>query len=598
MIINKGAEGKMTARFRWFAIASAVAVLGIAGASALQESNKQEAPKPANSQPFKVSVATNLVIVPVIVTDKQGNHITGLTVADFEVKEDGKGQELVRLDELNADIKKVEQSPVAAKVFTNRMAEERPKKLEIIALDQVNTPFGSMHDGNRALVEFLSKNVDANTLLALVVMERNGVRLIHNFTSDPSVLVAAVKKVQSNLSSRDARTLESPGDSSEADLEVVQLTAILNGSASGGVVGPAQLAAMAQAQKGQVDASRQAQDGLITLQDMQQLAQYFSGVPGRKSLIWASTGFPFALGTAATSSTRGTIFDDWERTFRMLTDANIAVYPVDIGGLLPGVNANNIQSLNSSMIKAGGPEAGVGARSGMMESVNSGAFVDPTIGKQETMRQLAEMTGGEPFYNSNNGAELFRRAGLDSGQYYLLAYHTKDLGKPGWRKLNVKVARDGVKVRARSGFFFHNAQGDPEATRQQEELMAMQSDLSFTSIPIQGQWQQIEPAGNDRKVHFLLSIPPGVPYIDGEHENHISYDFRFIVTNPSGAVVTKNGQRLETNLDALNVTQIQTKGLDYTNELVLPPGQYMVHFVVRDNLRGALGSVVAPLKVE
>ena len=214
------------------------------------------------------------------------------------------------------------------------------------------------------------------------------------------------------------------------------------------------------------------------------------------------------------------------------------------------------------------------------------------------MRQLAEMTGGEAFYNSNNGAELFRRAGLDSGQYYVLAYHTKDTTKPGWRKLNVKVARDGVKVRARSAVYFHNAQSDPEAMRQREELMAMQSDLSFTSIPIQGQWQQIEPAGNDRKVHFLLSIPPGVPYIDAEHENHISYDFRFVVTNPSGLVVSKNGQRLETNLNALNVTQIQTKGLDYTNELLLPPGQYTVHFVVRDNLRGALGSVVTPLKVE
>src|SRR5262249_45515885 len=116
--------GKMTARFKWFAIASAVVVLGVAGASALQESSKQESPKPGNSQPFKVSIATNLVIVPVIVTDKQGNHVSGLTVADFEVKEDGKGQELVRLDELSADNKRVEPSQAAAKAFTNQLAEE------------------------------------------------------------------------------------------------------------------------------------------------------------------------------------------------------------------------------------------------------------------------------------------------------------------------------------------------------------------------------------------------------------------------------------------------------------------------------------------
>jgi hypothetical protein len=347
-----------------------------------------------------------------------------------------------------------------------------------------------------------------------------------------------------------------------------------------------------------VDASRQAQEGLITLQDMQQLAQHFGGVPGRKSLIWASTGFPFALGTAPSSNTTGTLFSDWERTFRMLSDANIAVYPVDIGGLLPGVNANTLQNLNSTVIKTSGPEGGVAARSGQMDAVNSGAFVDPEIGRRESMRQLADMTGGEAFYNSNNGAELFRRAGQDSAQYYVLAYYTKEAGKPGWRKLNVKVGRDGAKVRARSGFFFHNPAGDPEATRQVEELMAMQSELSFTSIPIRGQWQQIEPAGDNRKVHYLLSVPAGVPFIDAEHENHINYDFRVVVTNSSGQAVSKNGQRLETNLNAVNVAQIQSKGLDYTNELVLPPGQYTVHFVVRDNLRGALGSVVAPLKVE
>src|SRR5262249_18184079 len=160
--------------------------------------------------------------------------------------------------------------------------------------------------------------------------------------------------------------------------------------------------------RAQVDASRRAQEALITLQDMQQLAQYFGAVPGRKSLIWASTGFPFALGTATTSSTPGTLFDDWERTFRMLTDANIAVYPVDISGLLPGVNANNLQTLNSTTIRAGGPEGGVAARSGMLEGVSSGQFVDPIIGQQESMRQLADMTGGEAFYNSNDGAELFR----------------------------------------------------------------------------------------------------------------------------------------------------------------------------------------------
>jgi len=121
------------------------------------------------------------------------------------------------------------------------------------------------------------------------------------------------------------------------------------------------------------------------------------------------------------------------------------------------------------------------------------------------------MTGGQPFYNSNDGAELFHRAGEDAGQYYVLAYYTKDTGKYGWRKLAVKVDRDGDKVRARSGFFFNDPKKEADPNTPLKDLkMALSSDLNFTSIPLRGEWQQIEPAGSQKKVHFTLSVPAGV----------------------------------------------------------------------------------------
>jgi hypothetical protein len=282
----------------------------------------------------------------------------------------------------------------------------------------------------------------------------------------------------------------------------------------------------------------------------------------------------------------------------MLDDANVAVYPVDVLGLVPGTTANNIQKLNSTVIRTGGGEGGVGARSAQLDAVNNGTLVDPTVGRQQTMRFLADTTGGQPFYNSNNLADLFRRAAEDAGQYYTLGYYTKEGGKPGWHKLSVKVRGEGLKVRARPGFFFKKSGGDSDAVRQADELMAMQSDLAFTSVPIRGEWQQIEPEGNQRNVHFLLSVPPGVPFIDSDHNNHISLDFRAVVMNDKGGMAATIGQRFETNLPSEGLAQIQTKGLDYANVLTLPPGQYRVHFVVRDNLRGTLGSVIAPLKVE
>ena len=557
--------------------------------------------KAAAQQPAQITVGTNLVLVPVVVTDKKGDHVTGLTKDDFEIKEEGTSESIVRFDEMTADLGKIQTANAAPNTFSNELMAEHPKKLEIIALDRINTPFASVADANRGVIQFLSKNVDANTLLAMIVFQPNGIRVIHNFTSQPATLVAAVQKVQAALSSRDVRSQDIPGDTAEADAEALQIQNLFSAIPTQGAGGAAELGAararVAQA-RAQSDASQQSQGGLVTLECLQQAAQYFSGVPGRKSLIWASTAFPFSLGSTAQELTRGTTYGDWQRTVKMLQDANVSVYPVDVSGLLPSGGANNIQSINSNAIRTQGAEGGVSGRGAQMDAVTNGSFVDPTAGRHETMKQLAEMTGGEAFYNSNDGATLFRRAGDDASQYYVLAFYTKAGGKQGWRKLNVKVHRDGTKVRARSGYFFYQSGNVPDGAKVAEEMMALDSDLSFTGIPIRGIWGQIETEGNERKVHFQLSIPAGVPAIDTENQNRISLDFRILAKNSSDQTTATIGQRLETKLDDSGIAQIRAKGLDYQNTLTLPPGQYKIHFVVRDNLRGVTGSIMAPLTVQ
>lgn len=579
--------------FRSITLIVLFTIFGIQAAWALQ-GNKPDQSKQQNNE-TTLSVRTHLVLVPVVVTDKHGDHVTGLKAENFEVKEDGGTQKISRLDELTADAARIQAAPVVPKTFSNGSVADHPKKLEIIALDQVNTPFASSSDGRRSLVEFLAKNVDANTLLALVALEHNGPRIIHDFTSDPSVLIEAVNKVKSSLNSRDSRAIDTPGENSQADVEALQLLALVNGADAGSVSTPGQLAGLARAQRAQVDASRQSQEALITLENFQQLAQYFRGVPGRKSLIWASTGFPFSLGANAQSTTRGTTNDDWQRTFQMLTDANIAVYPVDIGGLLLGASANTIQQTDSSLITSGN----VAARSAQLGSMERGEYTDPNVGRHDTMRQVAEMTGGQPFYNSNDGAALFHRAGEDAAQYYVLAYYAKDTGKYGWRKLSVKVDRDGDKVRARSGFFFNDPKKDADPNTPLKDLkMALNSDLNFTSIPLRGEWQQIEPVGSQKKVHFVLSLPAGVASIETEHENHISLEFLVTATDSKGKNIANISQRYDAKLPPEGLAQIQSQGVEYANALTLAPNSYTVHFVVRDNLRGTMGSVVAPLKVE
>lgn len=60
--------------------------------------------------PTKLTTSINTVLVPVVVTDKQGNHLKGLTRDDFEIKEDGKAQQVLSFQEMIAESKPVERA--------------------------------------------------------------------------------------------------------------------------------------------------------------------------------------------------------------------------------------------------------------------------------------------------------------------------------------------------------------------------------------------------------------------------------------------------------------------------------------------------------
>ena len=544
--------------------------------------------KPTEKSEYKLTVGAHLVLVPVVVTDKHGQHVGGLKAEDFDLREDGKEQKISNLEEIAGEKTAVQRVIAAPNTFSNQVAATHAKKLDIILLDLLNTPVSGRVEARRGLVQFLSKSTEPDTLLALMVLRADGVQIIHNFTSDPAVLVAAVKKVQSPAASQDTPALNTNGG--DVDAEARQIQAIVAGQAAAAYAGnapnPGAGSAMLRGMEALSDKSRQSEEGLRTLAGLQAIARHFAAVPGRKSLIWASTGFRFSLGSMAGEASRGVTEDDWQRTARMLEDANIAVYPVDVGGL---------QAHSTAEIHGDIPTPNQAAG---MDAMSTGMVGDSSQGKHETMDLLASMTGGQAYYGLNYSDEFFRRASQDSGQYYMLAYYTKNTASPGWRKLAVKVRGEGIHVRARSGFFFHNAANDPEATRQRDEFGALTSALEATSLPINGRWENTETAGDQRKVHFSLLLPPGSVLIDDEHEHSVSVDFLVYAWNSEGKEAAKIGQRLAQKLSTEELAEAQSRGISYENILTLPPGQYSVHMVVRDNLKGTLGSVVTQLKVE
>ena len=95
---------------------------------------------------------------------------------------------------------------------------------------------------------------------------------------------------------------------------------------------------------------------------------------------------------------------------------------------------------------------------------------------------------------------------------------------------------------------------------------------------------------------FSIFVPNGV-YIDEAAQNRFNLDLAAVVTNDKGETTKTFAQPLQGAIRPEALAIVKAEGIHYKTMMELPPGQYMVKLVVRDNLSGRIGSVSAPLTV-
>jgi len=536
-----------------------------------------------NNSEVKFTSRTELVLIPTLVTDKSGNHISGLKKEDFTVLENGAEQKIATFEEIASDAHRFSR-PRNPNEFSNSLAGgPSARRITLIVLDLINTPFVDQVYARKDLLKYLTQSVDQREPTALYTLTRSGIHVVHDFTTDPRVLVAALHKVKGDTS----HIVDSP-----EDVEAMTGTASPDGSAGvdpGAVQSEAdRLQTMMEDAELNFQSFQQRLAITYTLQGMQQVSQALAGFPGRKSLIWASGGFPFSVSdntmqlAPAGRDSLTDVLPMYEHTWQLLNDAQIALYPVDVKGL-------QVSTAPSVAVRNPGRNYGRNMSWRQMDT-------------QSTLQTFASMTGGRAYYNSNDLVKGFRDAVHDSAEYYMLGYYLdRSKTKAGWRKLAVKVKRDHVDVRARSGFFVTNATVDPENSRNSDISSALQSPLDYTSIALVARWNKIEPGKEPGKKHvnYEMHLAPDAALINDAENNHVVLDFVALAKTPEGKTVDHPvGQQIEAHLTAEKVSAVHQKGIAYSGALDLAPGEYTVRFVVRDDLSGRIGSVAAPLTVE
>ena len=539
----------------------------------------------------------DLVLVPVNVTDSKGHHVSGLKMESFHLSENGKQQALGLFEEITA--RKIDpdsaQSAAPVEGFSNFAARNtHVRRMTVLVLDLLNTPSIFQPQARKELMKYLSKSLDNDEPIALLGIDGRGLWQIHSFTTNTKVLIEALHRIRGKLSATEMN------DNDNASNDSASTAALLDPAISGTVdrfedffsETMTGMAAMDQR-----DATRR------TLTGLSQIALAFAGIPGRKTLIWATAGFPFMIDDPSSIAYMGLdMIGRYEQTWRALMSANVAVYPVDLQGVLPKYQNRSSTGTNSSASGRGGPVKAADVNRRSLQPWTRAMPYDQQFERQKTMEAFAAATGGITCMNFNDLAKCFEKAASDSSSYYLLGFYlSPDDRKPGWRKVKVDVTERGTRVRAREGFYVGEPPKENEEARKAAIAAALTSPVEFTGVPMNVQWTgrtESSPAAGGQIVSakFSVTVPAPLFTLEGTDSGLVDLLFSAVAFNEKGREVAEISKTFVERLDAKSIAQVRRAGFAYQGVINYPAGTKEVRFAIRNNSSGDIGSVVAPVE--
>ncbi len=409
----------------------------LAATLAAQSAPDAQAPVPV----FKTQARA--VVVDVVVTKGNGEQVLSLHKQDFEVSEDGKPQSIDFFEEHTAKTLPPGALPPLPKmppnVYTNVPPAPESDAVNVLLLDSLNTPKQDQSYVHQQILDFL-KNMQPGIRVAIFTLGSK-LRFVQGFTTDSSLLVAALNDKKTGVSpERDAASRSRSDEQDDKD-EIATLTMMMNGHSTGkiGAIGNLQ----------QDYADLQYGDRMaMTMEALQYLARYLGGVPGRKNLIWFSSSFPVTVfpSTAqrqAMNDLRG-YTSEVKQTADLLTVSKVAVYPVGAEGMM---NDHWMEADGASPLRASG---GGGTLNGI---AGLGGENDVRAMRIMAMEQLASDTGGKAYYNTNDLSAAVMHAIADGSHFYTLVYTPINKKMDGkFRRIEVKVTEGKYKLAYRRGY--------------------------------------------------------------------------------------------------------------------------------------------------
>ena len=538
---------------------------------------------------------TTLVEFTVVVTGEDGRHVTDLKLEDVSIVERGRPRDVAFFHYEGAPPAaiRVRAQPLPPGIYTNRpeYAPGPPRNITAILIDSLNT---RAEDQVKVLAHILSfvSAVPSDTRVAIY---RTGerVHVIHDFTDDVEGLRKRLLK----------DGLEAPRDNQQS-VAVQQM-----------IIEPWQAEAMAATMEASLELAYQEMAGIeersnqymesrrieFTMSSLEAVGNHLAGIPGRKNLIWMTSGVPMI-----SSQTR----DPWpenyvaplRRVAQRLASQGIAMYPVEAAGVRPlylNVNAGvrgSSRGVDDSATTGDDAIARTAARvearqiaRGATQSPSKMSTTPDAPRYLGTMDLFADLTGGRALRNTNDLLAGVKAAAEDMRGTYSIGFYAPQEPDERWHTFSVKVQRPGVKVVHRQGYLSSTATRQSVLWLADQWRAAANNPLGSATVRLDARFEL-----KGETLSAILQIPAeDLSFRPLNGTTACTLEIAIAERTPQGLL----GIRHE--LGSFALKEDQTK--DLTNVTVRFPKQWtidaktsLVRVVIRDRYTGHYGTLDVP----
>jgi VWFA-related protein len=418
------------------------------------------------AQDTTIRLDVQQVLVPVVVTDKKGHHVSGLHASDFRIFEDGVRQEIASF---SSDIAgSVDDVAALAKPASARTG---PRHTFVICVDTLHASPANTRRTREALENLFEKEQTTDAQYVLIGIGRQ-MQILQPATSNPLAILLKIRSAafQSVMGGLDASALS-------AQLQNIRsrMDEFCRRCACGARTSQPACDSEIDTLKQGVDAEAERwiapTSGL--LEQFKSVVEELAKLPTGRTLVLVSDGFNinpkrefYAVMSAYLPNRPQFKLDDSKdadpslrAALKVASERSVIIDAVDSrGAAAASLGSTSTGSMDASASSRTSDSSILGTNRSAARSAPlnvSGPKTAPVGSeKSATMEEIARTTGGLYFHDSGNMLKGLRGALADGREYYVLTYVPKNSARDGkFRSISVETTDKKLNIRAKSGYW-------------------------------------------------------------------------------------------------------------------------------------------------